>query len=554
MTACSGPTPRCGDDFTSIAQIQGRDQRSPLEGARVETEGIVTALRFGNDRTPEGFYIESTKPDGDPATSDGLFVAGPGPTPGTLIRIAGTVAEVNDQLTALSPAQVTECGAGELPPPSPVVLPLRGRHIESLEGTRISLTGTHVLTGVTRLNTRGEAVVANGTRLYGPTEVASPGRFASEVARANLRRSLTLDDFDAPPGATEASLWPDPAPAVGTQLDNLTGVLEHQYGYRLHLTKAPAIAERVTLPEPPSRRGNLRVVAFNVENLFNGDGQGRDFPTPRGRATEAGYRAQLSRIANHLAALTPDMAALAELENDGSEPGSALADLLAALQEASGHPYRGVATPAGGLGDDAIAVGIIYREDTVEPVGEPSTRRDAPFSDLNRPPLAQTFRHRASGETLTLVSLHLKSKSCGEAIGPDADQRDGQGCWNATRTQAVRALGRWIDQTPEADTRRTLLAGDLNAYSREAPLKLAQDLGYQRVLPPSPPTYTYVFRGAAGSLDHILAGPDLASQLKAASVWHINADRPAVPSESENLSLRSSDHDPVVADFLLEPR
>jgi predicted extracellular nuclease len=80
-------------DKVTIAMIQGSGMRSPLEGERVEnvrgvvtkitsqrqngtytitqTDGSITPQWIGTD----GFYMESLTPDGDPATSDGIFVS-----------------------------------------------------------------------------------------------------------------------------------------------------------------------------------------------------------------------------------------------------------------------------------------------------------------------------------------------------------------------------------------------------------------------------------------------------------------------------------------------
>jgi predicted extracellular nuclease len=77
-------------------------------------------------------------------------------------------------------------------------------------------------------------------------------------------------------------------------------------------------------------------------------------------------------------------------------------------------------------------------------------------------------------------------------------------------------------------------------------------------------TYSYVFFGQAGYLDHALANSSMAGQVTDASIWHINADEPSVldyntefKSAGQVISLyaadeyRSSDHDPVIVDLEL---
>ncbi|WP_394696377.1 lamin tail domain-containing protein [Pseudoxanthomonas japonensis] len=77
----------------TIAQIQGSGLLSPYNGKRVVTEGIVTAIKFNN-----GFFLQAANDDGDPATSDAVFVFTSSAPPataavGTRVRVTGTVEE-----------------------------------------------------------------------------------------------------------------------------------------------------------------------------------------------------------------------------------------------------------------------------------------------------------------------------------------------------------------------------------------------------------------------------------------------------------------------------
>ena len=76
-----------------ISEIQGSGLLSPYVGATVSTEGIVTARKFNN-----GFFLQSANDDGNPDTSEGIFVfTGSAPpasaTVGNRVRVTGTVAE-----------------------------------------------------------------------------------------------------------------------------------------------------------------------------------------------------------------------------------------------------------------------------------------------------------------------------------------------------------------------------------------------------------------------------------------------------------------------------
>ncbi|MEM7704151.1 MAG: ExeM/NucH family extracellular endonuclease [Pseudomonadota bacterium] len=555
----------CGDPASTIGQIQGSKPRSELVGQQVIVEGVVTAVQRDEENRISGVFLQSAAPDNDPQTSDALFAVGVEADSGDRVRVAGTVTELDKTLTAVESRRFEACGDAVVPAPSPVFLPLRGRHIESLEGMLITVTSDMRFSGVTWFGGSGQAVVAAGGRLLSPTEVAEPGRIASEMRVNNLRRSIALDDLSDRRDLSEISWWPNGRsrlPAMGQKVGNLTGVLDHRGGYRLRLTETvtPEPTQPRAAPAAPARAGSLRVVGFNVLNLFNGNGRGGGFPTTRGARTEAEYLRQQRKLVAALTALDADILALQELENDGTDPGSAAADLAQALSEASGRAYQTIGWPGGQRGGDQIAVGLMYASDVVAPVGDAHTKLDGPFEYYNRPPLAQTFRHLDSGRSLAVVSLHLKSKGCGEASGKYADQRDGQGCWNPKRVEAAEAIADWLDDESELNASETLLIGDFNAYSREDPVQALTRRGFRSAVSRREPQYSYVFRGAAGSLDQALAGRALSGRIAAASYWHVNADFPAwldyrQGNRPEGLfksdPVRSSDHDPMVVDFRL---
>lgn len=56
------------DDYTTIMQIQGHGTASPLNNATVTTRGVVTAKKSN------GFFMQDALGDGDPTTSDAIFV------------------------------------------------------------------------------------------------------------------------------------------------------------------------------------------------------------------------------------------------------------------------------------------------------------------------------------------------------------------------------------------------------------------------------------------------------------------------------------------------
>ncbi len=550
-----------GPAVTAIGQVQGSGPRSPLEGRQVTVEGFVTAdLRAGLG----GVFLQDAG-DGDPATSDALFVqldpARALPA-GQWLRVTGTVQELaagkgGQTLTALQAE--TLAAARARPAPAVTVLEAVPASWEALEGMKVRITAPLTLAGQDPLARHGELVVAFDGRLWQPTELAAAGTAENAALVAdNARRRLRLDDGSSQRDPGRVSYLPEAAQLrTGMVFRGVEGVVDqrHDGDYRLQLTTAlpvPAI-ER---PQPPVVAGALRIAAFNLENYFNGDGHGGGFPTLRGAKTFAQFQAQQAKLVATIRGLDADVAALMELENDGYGPDSAIAGLVRALNEGQGKDRHWAFVDAGkGPGDNPIRVGIIYRAARVAPVGKPAVLEREPFGERSRVPLAQAFRMGRKGRPFVVVANHFKSKGCSEASGADADQNDGQGCWTATRVESARLLHQWLQRDPTGSgSVDAVLLGDFNAYAMEAPIRQLQADGWRDAFKVVgvPQPYSYVYNGLTGRLDHALLNPGMAARLKGAAEWHINADEADDAGyQGRNVPgpWRSSDHDPLLLGF-----
>jgi predicted extracellular nuclease len=310
--------------------------------------------------------------------------------------------------------------------------------------------------------------------------------------------------------------------------------------------------------------GTHTVAAFNLLNWFNGDGAGGGFPTPRGAQDAAGAKRQRDKLVAAIVAMRPDVAALMEVENDGHGPSSAIAQLVAALNDQLGAEgdYRLVDPGVEQLGGDQIKVGLVYRERRVREAGRAAYLEGGAFSDFNRVPLAQAFEPVEGGARVVVVANHWKSKGgCEDAEPADRDRGDGQGCYNPRRVDAARAITDWLATDPTGSGGAgALLVGDLNAYGQEDPLRLLRQRGWVDALArfQGEAAYSFVFGGASGRLDHALASADLVPRLAGAAEWHINADELTVFDYTTERKgprqralfradpYRSSDHDPLV--------
>ncbi|WP_165967453.1 ExeM/NucH family extracellular endonuclease [Luteimonas aestuarii] len=556
----------------SIGAVQGTGATSLHLGQAVTVEGVVTAdMREGLG----GWFVQDAG-DGDPATSDGLFIAADGASihargeagpllAGDRVRAFGTVAELHAEgqstrgtLTSLSNATLTVV-AREARLPGAVAITTAPDDWERYEGMRVRIDAPLTISGHHDLARRGTLVASFDGRLHVPTEIAPPGDAARAVMADNARRRLLIDDgSDAERPETLWYLDGQPPPRSGSTITLAEGIVDQRHGqYRLQAT-APLRIASAPRPEPPRVGGDTRIAAFNLENLFNGDGRGGGFPTARGARTLAEYEAQLARLVATIHALDPDIAALMELENDGFDRHSSIAQLVDALN-AAGADWRYV--DAGqGPGDDAIRVGLLYRAGHVRPVGRAATLEDGPFGPRSRAPLAQAFR-RGDGPAFVVVANHFKSKGCSEAEGAERDQGDGQACWNALRTDSAQRLMAWLGTNPTGSgSDLVAIVGDLNAYAMEDPVQAFIAAGWVDAFLPAhgPAPHSYVFDGQAGRLDHALLSPALAARLVGAAKWHSNADEPqnvgyrgANGSDRPASPWRSSDHDSLVTGFRL---
>lgn len=544
-----------------IGEVQGSGERSPYDGERVMVEGMITAdMRDGLG----GVFVQDGG-DGDAATSDGLFVqlaSGQAVQPGQWLRISGRVQELaagrnGQSLTALQADKVT--AAAERPAPGVTVLEGVPASWEALEGMQVRIAAPLTLSAHHQLARHGELTVAFDGRLWQPSELAAAGTAEHAALEAgNARRRLRLDDGSSRRDPDTVGYLPaDAVLRTGMVLEGVEGVVDQRFDgdYRLQLT-APLQLPAPVRPQPPKVAGGLRIAAFNLENYFNGNGRGAGFPTARGARTAEQLQAQQAKLVASIRGLDADVAALMELENDGYGPDSAIDQLVRALNEGQGRKGRWAFVDAGkGPGDNPIRVGIIYRAARVVPVGRPAVLEEGPFGERSRVPLAQAFRMGRRGAPFVVVANHFKSKGCSDASGADADQKDGQGCWNATRVESARLLHQWLQGDPTGSgSKDAVLLGDFNAYAMEGPLRQLQADGWQDAfkLAGVAQPYSYVYNGLAGRLDHALLNPGMAARLKGAAEWHINADEADdVGYQGRNVPgpWRSSDHDPLLLGF-----
>ena len=585
-----------GPIVTRIHAIQGRGEKSPLDGQRVTVEAVVTAHMPGLN----GFFVQEQEADydGDPLTSEGVFVyyGSPAKNPGVSesavgqrVRLTASVGDFRGQ-TQLG-GQLTDfavLGAGTLPAPARLTLPVADMALlEAHEGMRVEVRaasgGPLVVTDNYGLGRYGTVALAPDAPLVQFTEVSPPGGSGySDFVRAARRSQILLDDGlgsqnpdpvagrgGRPLSAGNTLRTGDATPAVVGVLDEFydSNSEAYQTSYRVQPTQAPVFSgpPRPTADDLRAAVGSatVKLGAANVLNFFNvvgatsGSGQVM-FTTPlgnrqgiRGANNADELKRQTDKIVAMLIGMDADAIGLMEIQNNGFGADSALAALTRALNASPDKPagavYDYVKGPFSdgsrddvpGAGDDAISGAILYRSDRVTPRGQALVAAGARYPAFtaaggSRVPLAQTFTLAAGGgEPFTLVVNHFKSKGSLLPGDGNADQFDGQGNNNAARVQAARQLHDWLANLPGGAPPNLVLLGDFNAYSREDPITTLEGYGYRKVSQ----GFSYAFRGLAGSLDHVLVSPRLIGRAGQAVKWAINAEEPVVLDY--NLEFRS---------------
>lgn len=618
-------TYQCGmTPTTPIYAIQGDGERSPLVPAdkyssdkTYAVQGVVTAVTQG---LYKGVWIQDPQGDGNRATSDGLFVYlrdadALNLQPGDTLCASGKVKEyyghtqlgVTDNQVAKGPYY------GPLAPTA-----IRVDHGESLkdaleryEGMYVTMDADSELVitrnfGFDYDAFRNNMVLTHRTPLFKPTQLYPALTDEAKALAANNAANQLYIESDQKAKDGQIPYFPglDAEQGylrIGDRIEHLSGVMGFSYDqYRLVATNtitAGDIVHRHDRQDAPATVPNtdIKVASFNVLNYFtsasaiggplNVTCKDRDHADAkrgcnRGAKTAAEFELQRTKIVNALRAMDADIVGLMELENNGFEAGSAIADLVTHLNaefaDPADHyqfvePSDAVKNQGAFFGSDAIMVGMIYRPAKVSLAGDAQAvampeqhisgeNPEGETRELNkyqRDSLLQAFS--INGEPLHIVVNHFKSKGSGcyedwIAGEFETDTADLQGHCNAFRVSAAVTLRDRLQQL-DGDV---LILGDLNAYAKEDPVRVLTDYQRQpnqrdimtaagteiRGVPMHPTAqavekglgyinlatvrlgdkaYSYSYSGELGSLDHAIASASLAEKVVGVEDWHINS-------------------------------
>jgi predicted extracellular nuclease len=378
-------------EATPIAEIQGSGDISPLVDTEQTTTGIVTVI-LGS-----GLFIQDPVGDGDPATSEGLFLFTGSSTarnlsPGDEVVVEGIVTEFRSSsrprdltLTELSPVSAILATDTGLPLPDPTEIADRPDDVispdgidafERLEGMLVAIDMPKV-TGPT--NFFGELVIVpsgdhgntteNGNLLLRP--------LPADQVDYNPERVMVDNEARLPGGSGSGTPINDPMTqvSVGDQATgDVVGAMDYQFSeYRVQANHLVADVLQGSFPPNPvtDLRSPLpyesRIATFNVENLFDCvDDPGKEDDHPTCTADDlADLETQLAKLAAalELELDTPELLIVEEIEKtevltgdeDGFIPGTTIPALLPRTPSTA---YDAVSFDASD--DRGIEVGLVF--------------------------------------------------------------------------------------------------------------------------------------------------------------------------------------------------
>ncbi|MEF8889104.1 MAG: ExeM/NucH family extracellular endonuclease [Desulfohalobiaceae bacterium] len=523
---------------------QGVERIDPDRPVRVR--GVVTGV-FPGDSGLDGFFIQGAEPAPDGMPS-GLFVYAPelagkaarALEPGRAVRLVGWPGQYRGrpQLEGLRRMELLGREETRAHP-----LRLSPEDTERLEGVLVRTQRELTVTGNSDLATYGSLELAAGGRAFRERNFVS-GKGPENPARKGRR--IVLDDG-------RYSRGPEPVPylsdagtrRVGSRVEKgLTGIFTRAFdNRRIHPTQAPEFRKANPRPEPLPDPGKnaVRVAVLNTDSYFMTLGE-------RGADSEPELRRQRAKLLAGVQRLSADVLVLLELENRDR----VAKEFRRRLARSTGHPWRLVRPQGSPSG--VIRIAMVYRSDRVRQVGR-AVRDSREVHD--RPPLVASFHSREGGEPFVVAGAHFKSKrDCPDRADADAN------CWNRRRVRQARALAGFLrERSRDGERAPSLVAGDLNAYGAEEPIRVLAGTGWRDLIASRLPwreRSTYVYSGESGYLDHLMASPELSSRVEKVFTYPINADEPPFLEYDlggpggrhlSNSPYRCSDHDPVAVDI-----
>ncbi|GIC86852.1 endonuclease/exonuclease/phosphatase family protein [Aspergillus udagawae] len=578
----------------TISQINGNQYLSPYAGKTVSNvQGLVTA------KGSAGFYLRSTTPDDDDATSESIYVYGSAAVSkvsvGDIITLTGKVSEYRSSsayvyLTELtSPSAISVVSSGNAV--VPVVVGKGGRapptaQFSSLDGGDVLGVPNNV-SQVSKANPVlqprqcgmdfWESLSGELVRVSNVRAIAKPSSYGDtwvlgdwEVSGENERGGLTMRNKDLNPEAVivgsplDGSKNPTDT-KLGDSIGDITGVIAPAYGYyallpltALTVTGSNTTAAAATDLESTGTCGAVTVGSYNVNNL------GPDSTT-------------LPKIAQHIAQYlkSPTLVFLQEIQDDDGptddgvvSANKTLSTLVQSIADQGGINYAfididPVNKEDGGQPGGNIRVAYLYDPSVIRlRNANPGSNTDAnevlagaelkynpglidPSNDAwddSRKPLAAAWETLDGKNKFFTVNVHFTSKGGGSSIEGDARPPVNGGV--AKREAQAKLVAAFTSSILAEDScAKIIVSGDFNEFTFAQPLETflaesgLEDLDEVAGIATTE-RYTYLYDMNCQQLDHMFVSPALA---KGAQMHHLHVNTWV------SYGGQASDHDPTVA-------
>ena len=269
-----------------------------------------------------------------------------------------------------------------------------------------------------------------------------------------------------------------------------------------------------------------------------------------GPASYAEHQKQRTKVSKALAKINADLYGFVEIEQ-GQD---ALKEIASDLTKNTGRQFTYI-NDGGSASGTYTKSGFVYCTDLLEPYG--ALRENN--TGVKQRKKTQAFVEKATGEKFLFSVNHFKAKS-GKGSGDNADQGDGQGGYNGDRVREAQSLVEYYyKDTTFFKDQDILIMGDLNAYAMEDPITLLKKNGMTDLHRAfhADSSYSYVYGGQLGYLDHALCNKTLLPQVTGMVAYHINScesDSYTYDKSDDQTMFRSSDHDPIIVGLRLDSR
>ena len=267
-----------------------------------------------------------------------------------------------------------------------------------------------------------------------------------------------------------------------------------------------------------------------------------------GASNYSEHQKQRAKVSKALAKIDADLYGFVEIEQGQN----ALAEIANDLSRNTGRRFSYI-NDGGSASGTYTKSGFVYCSDVLEPHGKLRENN----TGVQQRKKTQAFIEKSTGEKFLFSVNHFKAKS-GKGYGANADQGDGQGSYNADRVKEANSL---LDNYERDrifyNDSDILIMGDLNAYAMEDPITVLREGGMidlHRTFH-ADSSYSYVYRGQIGYLDHALCNTTLYPQVTGMVAYHINSDESddyTYDKSNDQTMFRCSDHDPIIVGLRLD--